>query len=578
VSGPPGRRRWLGIAVLVALGALALPLAWAALWRPYAVSGPAPGDGFARAVGVVHVHTTLSDGGGTPDEAIDAARAAGLDFVALTDHNVLDAKSFEGYRQGVLVLVGTEISTSAGHLLGLGVADPVFRFSGDMQDALDDVRELRGFAFAAHPTSPVPTFRFTGWELPGSWGLELLNGDSQWRAAGLWRLARTALLYGANPEYALLGSLTPPRDALERWDALLARRAVPAIVGADAHSRVPVRKRMALRFPSYRALFALARNHVLLPAPLAGVAETDAAAVLGALAQGRAYMALDALAPGDGFAFSVEGQARRWTMGETVPLEPGLVARVGGRLPPQARIALLRDGEPFAEGRGALLANVRERGVYRVEVRLPWWDVPWVLSNPIYVFDPGTIEQRARRAAWPSEPRPPAPALVLESFQAGTAFSPEFDAKSNMERDILDPSGGEDGRGSGRIRFELGTPDVASPHVWCALVSRARLDLGGRQGLVFSIKGDGVYRLWVQVRDENPASADEGTEWWAASVRTSPAWRRVAVPFSALRSINPRTDGRLDADQVRGLVFLLDEASVKPGTKGTVWLDEVGVY
>jgi hypothetical protein len=308
------------------------------------------------------------------------------------------------------------------------------------------------------------------------------------------------------------------------------------------------------------------------------VAEKDAAAVLAALAQGRGYMALDALAPGGGFSFSVEGEGRRWTMGETVPLGPGLVARVGGRLPPQARIALLRDGEPYAEGRGSLLADVRQRGVYRVEVRLPWWKVPWVLSNPIYVFDPGTVEQRTRRAAWPPEPRPPAPAMVLESFQGSSAFAAEFDAKSSMQRDVLDPYAGEDGRGAGRIVFRLGVPDAANPHSWCALVSRARLDLGGRQGLVFSVKGDGVYRLWVQVRDENPASADEGTEWWAASVRTSPGWRRVAVPFSALRSINPKTDGRLDTDQVRGLVFLLDEASVKPGTKGTVWLDEVGVY
>jgi predicted metal-dependent phosphoesterase TrpH len=143
---------------------------------------------------VVHVHTTLSDGGGEPGEVISAARAAGLDFVAITDHNVLDAKSLEGYRQGVLVLVGTEISTNAGHLLALGIPDPVFRFSGDMRDALDDVRELGGLAYAAHPTSPVPTFRFTGWDLPGGWGVELLNGDSQWRAAGSggWHAPRSS--------------------------------------------------------------------------------------------------------------------------------------------------------------------------------------------------------------------------------------------------------------------------------------------------------------------------------------------------------------------------------------------------
>jgi hypothetical protein len=87
-----------------------------------------------------------------------------------------------------------------------------------------------------------------------------------------------------------------------------------------------------------------------------------------------------------------------------------------------------------------------------------------------------------------------------------------------------------------------------------------------------------MYRIWVQVRDRNPASADEGTEWWFASVRTSPEWTRVAVPFDRLRSINPRTDGRLDLDQVRALVFVIDRGAVKPDTTGTVWLDDVGVY
>jgi hypothetical protein len=350
-------------------------------------------------------------------------------------------------------------------------------------------------------------------------------------------------------------------------------------VGADAHSKVAVSKRLALRFPSYASVFALARNHVLLPAPLSGTAEADAEAVITALGQGRSYMSLDALAAGDGFSFHVEAGARRFTIGETVPLQPGLVARVGGRLPPRARLTLLRDGAPFAQGNASLTAAIQERGVYRVEARLGWWGIPWIVSNPIYVFDPGTIEERARRAAWPSAARPPDPALVLESFEGASSFAPEFDAKSSMERDVLDAAGGEDGRGAARIRFRLGTPDAgAAPHVWCALVRRASLDLGGRQGMVFSVKADGVYRMWVQLRDENPASGGEGTEWWFASVRTSPTWQRIAVPFSDLRSIDPRTDGRFDSDRVRGIVFLVDEASVKPGTAGTVWLDEIGVY
>jgi hypothetical protein len=33
-------------------------------WTPPALEGQPPADGFVRVAGVVHVHTTLSDGGG----------------------------------------------------------------------------------------------------------------------------------------------------------------------------------------------------------------------------------------------------------------------------------------------------------------------------------------------------------------------------------------------------------------------------------------------------------------------------------------------------------------------------------
>ncbi|HEX6738539.1 MAG TPA: PHP domain-containing protein, partial [Vicinamibacteria bacterium] len=122
--GKGRRRRWILAGLLLVVAAAALRVA---LWKPRAVVGEAPRDGYTRAAGAVHVHTTLSDGGGGPEEVAAAARRAGLAFVALTDHNNVDAKPFEGYHEGVLVLVGSEISTTAGHLLALGIADPVYR-------------------------------------------------------------------------------------------------------------------------------------------------------------------------------------------------------------------------------------------------------------------------------------------------------------------------------------------------------------------------------------------------------------------------------------------------------------------
>jgi len=79
-----------------------------------------PGAGAAAVRGAYHVHTTRSDGRGTLDEVVRAARESGLRFVVVTDHEVL-APEEQGYRDGVLVVKGTEISTPFGHVVALGV-------------------------------------------------------------------------------------------------------------------------------------------------------------------------------------------------------------------------------------------------------------------------------------------------------------------------------------------------------------------------------------------------------------------------------------------------------------------------
>jgi hypothetical protein len=542
------------------------------------VVGDPPPDGLARVAGVLHVHTTLSDGGGSPQEVIAAAREAGLGFVGITDHNNLDAKPLEGYHGGVLVLVGSELSTTAGHLLALGIPDPVFRFSGDAQDGLEDVRDLGGIAFAAHPLSPRDDLRWTGWDLPGPWGLELINGDSEWRTTGRLQMLSTAALYCINQRYALLGSLNPPEETLARWDRLLAQRDVAGIVGTDAHSRLPLTKTWSLRFPSYQSLFSLLQNHVLLDSPLTGEVGPDTAAIVNALRHGRSYVGLDGLAPAGGFFFTVEGGGRRWTMGGAVPAGPGLTLRAGGRLPRGSQVVVLRDGRPLAAAVGGAEIAISGPGVYRVEVKVPRWRVPWILSNPIYVFAERAQEERAQRAAWAPEPTVPPLAAVLDRFQGTTTFRPEFDPSSWVDPEVLDPGGGPSGKPAARLAFRLGAPGPGRPHTWCALVDRQNRDLSGRTGLAVSIRGDGVYRVWVQVRDENPASPDEGAESWFASVRTSTRWRRVSLPFSRFRSLNPRSDGRLDLDKVRQIVFVLDGAAVKVGTAGTIWLADLGVY
>lgn len=569
-------RRWARVLFWALLAAGAVWLVRVALWRPLALTGEAPQDPYTRARGVVHIHTTCSDGGGTPEEVIREAKAAGLDFIGITEHNNLDPKSHEGYRDGVLVLVGAEISTPVGHLLGLGLdRDPAFRFNGDGLDALEDVRDLGGVAFAAHPFSNRADFRWNGWDLPGPWGIELINGDSEWRRAG-GRLLLTAGLYHLNPQYALLQSLLSPDPALERWDTMLAERDVVGLAGADAHSRLPITKRIHLRVPAYQQLFRLNQIHLLLDRALTGDLDADRAAVLGAIRRGRLYLGLDGLADAGSFGFSVLAGERRHTMGESLPFQGGARAIAGGRLPAGTRLALLRDGRPLASAVGGLEVTLPGPGVYRVEARVPGWSLPWVITNPIYVQDEAERRQREATAAWPPPPMVRAVEL-LAALPGNASFTPEFDPTSWMDPQVAVPEG-PDGRTALRLGFRLAPPGPSQPFTWCALVNRQPRDLSSFTGLRFEVRGDGEYRSWIQIRDANPQSADEGLEWWLASVRTTTQWREVRLPFTRFRTINPKTDGRLDLDQARALVFVLDHASVKPGTQGTIWLSDLGFY
>jgi hypothetical protein len=109
MSGKSTRRSLIAVAlVLVALWALDVVRR-----GPLPVQGTPPAGRPPVATGVVHVHTTASDGGGDGQEVIAAAQAAGLDFVAISDHNNLDLESLEGWHGELLVLVGTEVSTMA---------------------------------------------------------------------------------------------------------------------------------------------------------------------------------------------------------------------------------------------------------------------------------------------------------------------------------------------------------------------------------------------------------------------------------------------------------------------------------
>ncbi len=554
--------------LLAAAAAAAAVSAWALAARPLDIAddvGAPPRGRWTEVIGALHVHTTHSDGAGSVGHVAAAARQAGLDFVVVTDHNTFGAKPAEGYVGDLLLVVGVEVSTHAGHLLALGVDEPHFRFPPTAADVLQDVTELGGTAIVAHPTSPRDDLRWKAGALPGGWGIEVLNGDTQWRTAPRLRLLANLFVYPLRGAHALARLLTRP-TALALWDDLLSRRHTTGVAGADAHTRLP----------SYEAMFGVVRNHVLLDAPLSGAARRDIAAIVAALARGRLFVGIDAIAATEGFFFVAEHGERTWTMGDTVAPHPALTLRAGGAGDSRARFSLLRDGAVLATGSGALEAPAAKSGVYRVEVSLPRWDVPWIVSNPIYVFDDAERRRREQRAAQPAPAPAVVPAAYLDKFENGSIFAAASDPTSSITL-TTGPRGGGAAGAAGRMEYRLGVRTRATPSPYVALTSHVPRDLSGHDGLTLAVRADAVRRLWVQVRDRNPRSS-EGSEWWSASLKATPAWQRLTVPFHRLRSRDPATDGRLDLDAVEAVIFIVDAGAAPAGSAGTLWFDDVGLY
>src|SRR5690348_12778083 len=72
----------------------------------------------------LHIHTTFSDGWPGPVEVVRRARRLGLHVIAITDHDTIEgalwAADYAGrLGAGAQVIVGEEVSTRNGHVVGL---------------------------------------------------------------------------------------------------------------------------------------------------------------------------------------------------------------------------------------------------------------------------------------------------------------------------------------------------------------------------------------------------------------------------------------------------------------------------
>jgi predicted metal-dependent phosphoesterase TrpH len=117
-------------------------------------------DGMLSGRADLHLHSLASDGTAGIDEILAAALAAGLQVIAITHHDRIDAAQAGqalAQRRGlaVQVVVGEEISTRGGHLLGLWLTDPIKPWQS-LRTSIAQVHEQGGLAIPAHPLFPYP--------------------------------------------------------------------------------------------------------------------------------------------------------------------------------------------------------------------------------------------------------------------------------------------------------------------------------------------------------------------------------------------------------------------------------------
>ena len=359
---------------------------------PRLAPDPAPGLP-PRYSGVIHIHSTYSDGGGSVEDIVRAGQNAGPDFLVLTDHDTMQPliDGHQGYHDDLLLLVGEEVNTSAGHLLSLGVGRDVSQDGPLGLPALvEEISESGGVSIAAHPTGRRP---WTDWTLEEMDGLEVLNGNSEWRDDGVLELVRALVFLPFMPDGVFNSLIDRPDEAIRLWMHRAQRQPVTVIGSLDAHERIKLWGDRHLSFPTYERMFGLIRTYVITGTELTGDAEVDEEILVNAIHRGSCYVVLEGYEPAPGFSFEL-------TMGpETMSMGSSVEYRDGGRLHVTApssgpvRIRLYRDGVPLIETEGhELFVEVPGPGVYHTEAyqlrstllrgerqRL------WIISNAIRV-------------------------------------------------------------------------------------------------------------------------------------------------------------------------------------------------
>lgn len=381
---------------------------------------PAPLTTLHTYRGALHAHSFWShDSKGTLTDIVPAAKQVGLDFIFLTDHAHGNSdtipRGYQGNFDGVLIEPGTEREGFCTWPLDSMVID----WSKPRDTVLHAVVKQGGIIFYAHSEEEH------NWDNPEYQGMEIYNIHTDLKDEALRPIICNFFTAGDRYKpWAMREIFDEQRDILAHWDSLNRKRRIVGFAAVDAHENQNFRARylpdgrvqwvgpdahildtMTLHFwnrwlfhepdangwifrfmtDTYAASFNMVTNYVL--------ADTLSVPVIArALKRGNLFVAFKSLGDAKGLMFCAKNRDDKVSgiMGDSVKGEQ--VASLQSVSPLPGKFRLIKDGKTLQESAPEQYQfqwdGPLTPGVYRLEVELQIGGklVPWVYTNPIYLY------------------------------------------------------------------------------------------------------------------------------------------------------------------------------------------------
>jgi hypothetical protein len=345
-----------------------------------------PDEQLHEIVGVIHIHSSYSDGSKSIEEIAQVGEVAGLDYLMFSDHMTLKPlrDGLERYHGKVAVIIGYEIedAKNENHYLAFGLQKEL-KSDLSAREYVAGVKAAGGLGIIAHPDEirnsipEYPSYPWTAWDAEGYDAIEIWNHMSAWMEL-LKRINVLKMI--VTPRRGLRG---PTSRILKKWDEIAEKRDIAGIGSADVHAHAYRKGPIKVTIFPYKVQFRSIRTHLLLDKPLSRDIAGAKAQILEAIRSCRVFVSNYRWGDARGFNACIKGADRVFHVGETVPFSKSLNISINSPL--KAEIRLIHNGIMIDKSISNYYeAPIKEPGLYRVELMRK--KRGWIYSNHLKVF------------------------------------------------------------------------------------------------------------------------------------------------------------------------------------------------